>query len=373
MVLCTYAKPVSENTGSFDSCRRTANANEYQGTAAATVKHMYGGDNLPNTASATTDTYMPGDWASLGQSNLYTSTVTNACRVCHSLRGNGNQSDIDFESFTKFDSYADRIKAHVIDRGNMPLVALIYDKYWTTPSMNGAVASFLSGKGYADANGQPGRPVADPGPDRVIKRNTTTLSAAMSLYASTYQWSVTSGSATLSNPASATPTFTATGGDGSYTVQLVAGNGSSNSSPKTLTLVVDSTLGWDPQTVAFNNATSVNQIRDILQVGGGGCTACHSSTATVLIPPIFYNDYDRAGTGVHAGTDTTNRHWLFTEVRGRVNSSDLVASPLLRKPAGMHHNGGQRAGFDTSTAPGNAARTDYDKLLAWILRGAPEN
>ena len=31
------------------------------------------------------------------------------------------QSDIDFNSYEKFVSYADRVKTHVFDRGNMPL------------------------------------------------------------------------------------------------------------------------------------------------------------------------------------------------------------------------------------------------------------
>jgi len=385
MVLCTYAKPTTETTGAFDTCRRTATADEYQGTAAAHIKHMYGGDNLPNATAEATESYLPGNWGSAGQASLYNNTVSNACRICHSIRGTGTQSDIDFESFTKFDGYSDRIKAHVVDRGNMPLAKLVYDKFWTTPNMNGAMASYLSGKGFSDASAKPGRPVADPGPDRVLKSNSTTLSAAMSLYANTYQWTVTSGSATLTNATSATPTFTATA-DGTYTVQLVVGNGVTTSDAKTLTIVVDSTLGWDPQAVSFNNATAGNQIRDILQsnVGGTGCVSCHADTLpSTVIPPSFYNDYDRAGTG--NATDPTNRNWLYAEVRGRVNFSDIVASPLLRKPSGKHHNGGLQPGFTlgaltqvannppASNLPGNAARQSYDKLVAWILRGAPEN
>lgn len=370
MVLCSYPKPATETTGAFDACRRAATAHEYQGTAAAHLKHIYGGDNLPNATSEATNTYLPGDWSSSGRADLYKATVSDSCRVCHSLRGTGHQSDIDLESFTKFDGYADRIKAHVVDRGNMPLAKLVYDKYWTTPSTVSAMASYLSGKGYSDATAQPGRPVADPGPSRVIKANSTTLSAAMSLYSSSYQWSVTAGTATLSNATSASPTFTAAG-DGSYTVQLVTGNGTTTSAPATLTIVVDSTLAWDPQAVSFNNATAAHQIRDLLQTGTGGCTTCHASTVLSPIPPVFYDDHDRASTG--NASDATNRNWLYTEVRGRINFTDVVASPLLRKPAGNHHNGGQRAGYDTSTAPGNAARSSYDKLVAWILRGAPEN
>ena len=375
MVLCTYPKPASETTGAFDGCRRTATAHEYQGTAAAQIKNMYGGDNLPNATAETTDSYMPGDWASSGQQSLYTSTINNSCRVCHSVLGTGNQSDINFESFTKFDSYADRIKVHVVDRGNMPLAKLVYDKYWTTPSAYGAMAQYLAGKGYADASAQPGRPIADPGPDRVIKSNTSTLSAAMSLFSTSYQWTVTSGSATLVNASTARPTFTANGGDGTYTVKLITSNGASTSLPKTLTIVVNSALTWDPQAVAFNSATPANQIRDILQsnVGSSGCVSCHADSVASPLPPVFYNDYDRAGTGVAAGTDAVNRNWLYTEVRSRINFTDIAGSPLLRKPSGNHHNGAQRQGFDTSKTPGDINREGYDKFVAWILRGAPEN
>ncbi len=376
MVLCTYPKPATETTGAFDGCRRTATAEEYQGTAAAQIKNMYGGDDLPNATSETTDTYVPGDWGTFGQGNFYSATITNSCRVCHSVLGTGRQSDIDFQSFTKFDSYSDRIKAHVIDRGNMPLAKLVYDKFWTTPSIYGPMKQYLADKGFADANALPGHPVADPGPDRVIKSNSVTLSAAMSLFSTGYQWTVTSGSATLTNAQTATPTFTANGGDGTYTVQLISATATASSLPKTLTIVVDSTLGWDPQAVAFNSTTAANQIRDILQISGTPtCTSCHIDTTalprTVPLPPLFYNDYDRAGTG--NATDATNRNWLYTEVRGRINFTDIIDSPLLRKPSGHHHNGGLIPGFDSSKPPGDAARVNYDKLIAWILRDAPEN
>jgi hypothetical protein len=374
MVLCTYPKPATETTGAFDGCRRAANADEYQGTAAAQIKNMYGGDDLPNATAETTDTYVPGDWEAYGQRNFYTATISNSCRVCHSVLGTGRQSDIDFQSFTKFDSYSDRIKAHIVDRGNMPLAKLVYDKFWTTPSMFGAMAQYLSDKGFADANAKPGHPVADPGPDRVIKSNSVNLSAAMSLFSTGYQWTVTSGNATLTNAQTATPTFTANGGDGTYTVKLVTASASASSLPKTLTIVVNSALGWDPDALAFNSATAAHQIRDVLQTVGSPCLACHVNvplTPTSPIPPLFYNDYDRAGTGNAA--DVTNRNWLYTEVRSRINFTDIIDSPLLRKPSGHHHNGGMIAGFDSSKLPGDAARTDYDKITAWILRGAPEN
>jgi hypothetical protein len=361
MVLCTYPIPASETTGTFDACRRTATQDEYQGTAAAHIKTMYGGNNLPNATSESSDSYMPGDWQSTGHGSLYSSSVTQACRVCHSLRGTGNQSDIDFESFTKFDGFADRIKAHVIDRGNMPLAKLVYDKFWTTSAMNAAMATYLTGTSYsADANKKPGRPVADPGPDRVASTAAVQLSAAMSLYSSSYQWSVVSGAgATLTNATTASPTLN-TPGNGTYVVQLVTGSGGTQSTAATQTIKVDTT---------FVTPANFAAIKTILQAGGGGCTTCHASGMGV-IPPIWYSDFDRNG---DATVDATDTHWFYKELRGRINFTDIAASPLLRKPAGHHHNAGPaRTGFDDSLAVGSAGRVDYDKILAWIVNGAPE-
>jgi len=71
--------------------------------------------------------------------------------------------------------------------------------------------------------------------------------------------------------------------------------------------------------------------------------------------------------------------WFYTELRGRINFTEIVASPLLRKPSGNHHSGGQRNGFDTSLAPGQlvggqngAGRGSYDLFLNWMLNGAPQ-
>ena len=374
MVLCGTSLPTGTQkpTGfAEDDCRRVANPNEYQGTVADHLKSIYGGNGLPNATSAATDSYVPPTWQAYGQSSLYLNTVSQSCRVCHSLRGTGNQSDIGFEDFTRFDTYADRIKTHVIDRGNMPLAKLVYDKYWSTPSINGTMASYLASKGYADAAAKPGRPIADPGPSRVVKSLSTQLQASMRLYSTTYQWSIASGptGASLSGATTPTPTFTAPA-DGTYVLKLVTGNANATSTPATMTLVVKQALTWDPAAITFSD------IKTVLQTGQASCTTCHTSSrnpaAQSLTPPVFYDDYDRAGTG--DGTDATNRKWLYADVRGRVNLTDWVASPLLRKPSGNHHAGGVDAltGFDTSLTPGDSGRADYDKFVAWIVRGAPE-
>jgi hypothetical protein len=217
---------------------------------------------------------------------------------------------------------------------------------------------------------QPGRPIADPGPDRTIRTGTVTLSAANSLYATGYSWSITTnpGDGALTNPTSATPQFSATV-DGTYVLQLVVTNGSTSSTPASLTLVVNHALTPDPASIRFSD------IKTVLQSAGATCTNCHSSTAASSQPkpPIFYNDFDRNGDSV---VDATDDLWFYTELRGRINFTDISASPLLRKPSGHHHRGTPTNtplnGFDSSKTPGDPARANYDLFLNWILNGAPQ-
>jgi cytochrome c553 len=359
MVLCSLPIPVA--AGGEDACRRTAINDEYQGTAAEHLKDMYGGAGMPNATAATTDTYVPAGWAA--QSALYLNTQAQACRVCHLLRGTGNQSDIDFATFTKFDGYSERIKAHVLDRGNMPLARLIADKFWATPSIYTPMATYLTGKGYTNTSTAPGAPIANPGPDRVIKATSATLSASMSLYSDSYQWSISPSSptagATLTNATSASPTFTAPG-NGTYWVLLTTSKSGVTSAQAKLVVVVDTALGFDPAALRFND------IKTILQ-GAGTCTGCHTAGGG---PPIWYTNFDRNGDGA---TDATDDHWFYTELRGRINFSDIAASKLLMKPTGHHHGGGTVLNIG-GLPPGDATadRVMYDKILSWILNGAPE-
>lgn len=392
MVLCSFPFPTPGLLPApvlarpEDACRRVATRNEYQGTAATHLKAMYGGDSvpndgrdgMPNARSSTIDNYVESSWAAAGQSALYLNVQAEACRVCHLLRGTGNQSDIDFETFAHFDGYKDRIKAHVVDRGNMPLAKLIFDKFWSTVSIFQTMATYLVSDltrigfaaGFSDGALMPGRPIADAGPDRVVKPGATVLSAAMSLYATSYQWTLLSGpagGATLAGTSSAQATFSAAL-DGTYVVQLAASSASATSTPDQLTIVVDSSLPYLPSALRFGD------IKAILQnpaAGSGQCSSCHQpgGDGTVL-PPIWYASYDRAGTG--NANDATNDHWFYTELRGRINFTDIVGSPLLRKPSNHHHNGGLRPGFDDRLVPGAAGRADYDRVLNWILNGAPE-
>jgi hypothetical protein len=248
----------------------------------------------------------------------------------------------------------------------------VYDTFHAS-SGEAALADFLVGAGFSarDAAGavlRPGRPIADPGPDRVVRQGATQLSASNSLFADAYAWSIVSGpdgavpprGATLTNANTAQPTFNATT-DGTYVLSLVASNASSQSAPKLLSLVVENRLTPDPSAIRFSD------IKAVLQ-DGNECQGCHAPTSPLRVP-IAFNNYDRDGDG---GITPTDDAWFYAEVRSRINFAEIVASPLLQKPAGEHHFGRLGKGYDATLAPGQAGRAKYDLFQNWILNGAPQ-
>jgi mono/diheme cytochrome c family protein len=374
LVLCTYPYPAASTLprGVYaDTCRRErrlAGPSEWQGIAAAIIVNAYGGDRLPRDGFS--DTYVPGDWSANGQVPLYQKVVVPSCRGCHILRGTARRGiqpeqpdDIDFDSDAGFRRYADRIKAHVIDRGDMPLAKIVYDTFWSAGSQGPpALADFLQSAGIPvrDATGavlQPGRPIADPGPHRTV-RQSTTLSAAASRFASTFAWSIVQSpagaTATLTNANSAQTRFSTTT-NGTYVVQLVASNGTAQSAPARLTLVVDNALTPAPEQIRFADIAA--RMRD------AGCNGCHLPTpgSATAGPPVFFAD--------DAGTLRTDAAFCG-EILSRVNFTDIVASPLLRKPSGNHHGGDIVTGFDATLAPGQTGREGYDLFLNWVLNNA---
>jgi len=363
-VLCTYPLPGGGGTG-VDACRPTAGANEWQGTAAEMIKAWYGGSSvvigMPNDTFA--DTYVPAGWdagatlpgTTLTDRSLYRDVVAPYCRTCHIVRGTSGQSDIDFMALgtatTKFRGYADRTKTHVFDRGNMPLALLVYEDFWKS-SAPATLASYIDsvlGAGSATSGGavlKPGRLIADPGPNRMVGLGAARLSGADSLFATTYSWSQTSGPGTaiIADANSMNTTFTPPLA-GLYTFRLTVGNGATTHS-KTVDITVDAAL----------LAPTFASVRSLVQ--SGGCTGCH---APASISPIAYTDFDRDGVGGYVSA--TDDAWFHKELTGRVNLTEIQASPLLRKPSGNHHAGG---------GPYPAGLNNYSILYNWILEGMPQ-
>ena len=373
-VLCSY--PGGGNvSGSWGTCSApAAGANEWQGTAATLIQNWYGGPTMPN--SQFSDTYLPAGW-NTGATNvqLYRQVVAPFCRTCHLLRGTANQSDINFDSEVKFRSYASRIKTHVFDRGNMPLAFLVYQDFWKSngPAILANYIDSVLGAGTATTSSgaarQPGRPIADPGPNRMVRTGANaTLYGGDSLFATSYNWTLdpAPAGASITNPNSPTATFFSTSA-GSYIVHLAVSNRGQSDS-KAITVTVADTFR-DPATLKFAH------VKDVLQ-NGATCTTCHVNVSTpppqpAATPPIWYTDFDRNFIG---GVDATDDNWFLSEIMGRVNLTEISDSPLLRKPSEPlfvptgrnHHNGGIR--FDLTTAAG---LSNYSIIYNWILNGAP--
>ncbi len=364
MVLCTY--PLETAPGGIeDTCRRNVIVNgEWSSTPAATlIKQAYGGNGMVNAVFA--DTYVPAGWA--GQAGLYNKVIIPACRTCHILRGTSTMPDLNFDTFNHFSNYASKTKYHVFERGNMPLAKIVYERLWNSTAVE-TLATFLDSaqpQAVRDNNGavlKPGRPVALPGPDRTLA-SPAYLSAANSLYATTYQWNViASPTGTIALIGAKSETATLTGPDGNYVLELVAGNGTLVSDPVqlkiTLAQVGSPALPIAPGAIRFAD------IKVILQDGLYGCTNCHAPGGG---PPVSYTDIDRNGDGLteiaHGKVDD---HWFYSELRGRVNMVAPSDSLLLRKPMGDHHGGGLI--FHTANATQAA---QYNQIVLWIMFGAP--
>jgi mono/diheme cytochrome c family protein len=360
-------------------------AGEWTGDFIREVVDGWYGNDINNSANTTFDnSFVPAGWQHDSNDNippatapeLFLSVVKPYCFACHSKRGsdlgsnlnaNLKGKDIDFSTYEKFISHIAQIEDYVYVRGLMPISKLTYEKFWDSNAPE-ILASHIPGFSHGNADGsinEPGAPAANPGLDRTTN-TPVTLSAASSVFANAYNWSITSSPAgsqpTLSDSTSIRPVFN-TDLDGIYQIQLIASNGSENSAPVTLTLTVNNSL-----VPAIADITFDTHIKPILQNTDpvqAGCLTCHNTdgAGSSLIPgiPVWYSDSAS----------------LYKNVLLRVNFDKPELSPLLLKPSGNHHYGGVRAGFDLVPGDSNGSTNDnrdtYNLFLNWILQGAREN
>ena len=201
----------------------------------------------------------------------------------------------------------------------------------------------------ATASLKPGRPIADPGPDRVVNPGNLTLTSVNSLFATGFSWSIVgnpNGATFVGASTNPTATISFPAGAATYQVQLTAtGNGLTDS--KTITIVVSSSPR--PSTPSF--ATDIVPVFSSAGCNAGGCH--DNSLTSANRPPLSYVTP------------------VYEQVKSRVNFTDVVASPILRKPSGKHHGGGGPLGnFNDSLPVGSAGRADYDLFVDWIMAGA---
>ena len=347
------------------------------------IQSWYGGPAMPGPFS---DTYVPAGWNSstaiagttFAPIDLYKNVVAPYCRTCHILRGTKNQDDINFFTYgtpaagvtpaTGFQSLADRIKVHVFDRGNMPLAQIPHSDFWgsSAPQMLASFVDAMLGAGTATSNGaplMPGRPIADPGPDRMVRTGANAvLTGENSLFASTFSWTHVSGPSNpvITNANAMVAIFNASVA-GTYVENLSVNGGASS---KNVTITVDDNFP-DPLNIKF--AQVKNVLQNVAHKGTTKCVDCHKNVATplpVTTPPIWYTSFDRDNDGA---VNSTDEAWFLKAISGRVNLTEIVASPLLRKPTGNHHNAGKV--IDVADGTTNGGLWNYSVLYNWILAG----
>jgi len=398
-IMCSYPWDSTGTTSQtltgqngWGSCTRTAaGPNEWQGLAAEMIQTWYGGPPMNATFS---DAYVPPTWNStttiagtnFAPIDLYNNVVAPYCRTCHILRGTKNQNDIDFMTYgvpaagvnpaTGFLSFADRIKVMVFDRGNMPLAQIPHQDFWNSSAPQ-TLASFvdaMTAPGTATSNGaplMPGRPIADAGPDRMVRTNANAvLTGENSLFTSTFNWSLDPTgpqTANITNPNSMVAIFNASvstanvSGNVPYKVRLTVDGGVS----KTINITVDDNFP-DPLNIKFAHVKNVLQnIQHSTAQTSGKCVTCHVSPAVSPTPPIFYNStLDRDN---NSAVDATDEAWFLKAVQGRVNLTEIAASSLLRKPTGNHHKGLML--LDVADTSSGGGLRNYSILYNWILAG----
>lgn len=344
--------------------------------------------------------YVPPGWQHDSSDNipppdsdrLFLEVVQPICFVCHSRRGttlgsniaDDGSKDIDFSSYEKFISHADQIKLYVYDRGVMPLSLRGYNAFWGSDAPE-ILAAHLNGVLAEDNRiefndddevDQPGKVVADAGPDRVTT-SPVRLFGSNTRFADRYSWQIISApdgsDASLLEGSTSRPVLNTTV-DGLYEIQLSASY-EADSDTDTVFIRIDNTMTssttpQDPKTITLSDILAVMQTpgddaNSSLSGTNGqkACEECHASNTDGGISgvPVFWRtDASQPGTG------TT----FYEEVLARVDFKDPENSLLLTKPSGNHHYGGQREGFEIDN-PAN--RQHYDLFLNWILEGAPEN
>lgn len=310
------------------------------------IEGWYGGSGLPS--SLFNGGFVPSGWRVPTVTNqvqsLYTEVVAPSCRPCHNQRGTPEQSDIDFSSYTKFISYAQRIEALTYNAGSMPLALLTFDRFWASnnPKQYQNLASLLPSGQISGANGttlKPGRPIAKAGLSLQFPLASVPLNGKASLFADSFRWrmlAVPQGSqATLGN-ATASLTTLQPDLEGDYLIELVVAKAGINSAPAEVTITVVN--GLVP--VSFNN--------ELVPIFNGQCagSSCHSRGKFTRF--AFVTD-------------------AYPTIQPLTNLNNPLRSVLLTKANGEHHSAGAVSGFRSTSDEG------YEKVLRWILNGAPNN
>jgi len=351
-------------------------------TAIETLVGRYGG-NISNPANRYDSSFVPAGWSD--NQSLYRELVGPNCMVCHALRGKDVNNLIGFGSKESLERFGSRIDQLVFEHGKMPAGLLNYSNFWDSSNKDPfelANTLQLSNR-IADQRAiRPGAPVA------VIAA--PVIVTGISNDGSAYDVPITgSGSAfstltdhawTVEPPSAGTVTNDGMRGDAilratragpltlSLTVNGVHGGSSTASQAVTILRDGESTELPAPESLSFYGNNGILALLNDESLDEGSCVSCHNSEGLYPGIPLYYEPCQSA--------DINGYDFLYRSVLARVNFDSPLDSLFLRKPS----NGASDPANPSSTtiegyhAGGYAISNDvnYNKVLAWILNGAPQ-
>lgn len=351
--------------------------------AIETLNGRYGNTiDVPGTPY--NSNFAPSGWSSSpGAQSVYNNPVRTNCLVCHAVLGSGLNTAIDFDNFSTFIDFADRIDHLVFERGLMPSGLLNYSNFWETEFRDPAqLAAFISRPERIDADDMaipPGAPVAQlvAPPVAVGMSNGLTLdipiSAGGSAFAASYQYSVSpSDQATIVvTDTDESKAMLRADSPGIYTVTLaISGdNGGTDSISKTIDVREQGgTLLAAADTRFFGvDGTDINSL-----LRNNNCLTCHIEAAGFSGMPVYFEACNATNL---QGTQEQGFDFLYRSVLARVNFDSPLDSLIVRKATNGATDLGNLAGSGISGYHGGNLQLNDDvelgRLLGWILAGAP--
>jgi mono/diheme cytochrome c family protein len=324
--------------------------------ANTVIRGWYGGGNQIDVSGTHWDgSFVPPGWKSPaappGSESLYLDFVAPYCRGCHLQRFDFERlptaaQPLDFASHAEFIELAPRTIQQLFNAGTMPLARRTFEKMWSEADMN-AFAAHLGVEMQ-----RPGRPraVVEAGFLDVQPGSLVTLSGALSLFASDFQWEFVAtpggSQASLFDAESDRAGFFADE-EGSYIVKLTVGDG----------IAEDSTLAFVNVSASAPAPATFTTVRN--DVFNKDCTGCHNANGDAKRLVLTQDS-------VPQGSD------LYQRVLARVDPQGIVTSPLFRKPtASVLHGGGHRFLASNPTDLERGRRLQI--LYSWLARGAPND
>lgn len=322
------------------------------------IHGWYGGPNMP--ANNFNGDFTPDGWLASTEGvpfiaqRVYEEVVKPYCSACHAQQGKELQNDISFSSWAEFEGYRDRIAQMVYDEATMPMALLTWEQFWDDPNDPAtllAVAFDLPQ--LLDVNGdvvlQPGRPLARPGPFRLVKLGEEAiLNGRSSRFVGedgVFDWEI------VDQPAGS-----------ESELEPVVENGEVVTDKQSLLIdepgdyrirltIIDGDQTSPPEEVVIRGSAgkrAVGLSRDIVPYVADTCANCH------------------LGFGETGNPQFNVPELLADTLLDFIDVNDPDNSRVMLKAAGNHHGGRQQPLFGKGEA-------NYQMFIEWITEGANDN